>query len=423
MKLNFNFKRIIAIVVITLPGLFPLYTTAQSNGCQNEKILWTESFGQGTTPTPWADVINLDYRATGSFLDEGIYKVTDNVQQLPDWHNATDHTGNPGGRMLVVNGNAVDFFQKIVTSTDAAGFGPGTYTLSLYAMNANFEMICGNEMLKARLRITVEYKDGAGNWVALTNSPYTADQLEITPTPVWINITGSFDLPQTGTIGPSEIRITIADLEHGGCGNDFAIDDISFAICMGGQGGPMPVTFLDLTAQQKDNGVSLNWGTSQEINNDRFEAERSADGNSNWQLIATVPGAGNSNIRHNYNAFDGSPLSGMNYYRIRQVDIDGHSSYSKTVGISVDNSISRVAIVGNPFRNNFTVQFSGIAREVTARLLDITGKQVVRETWSTSNGRTNKQFSNLSSIQNGIYILIIQDKSGEILFNGKVLKQ
>lgn len=422
MKLRFNFAQVVTAVIIANFGLAPIYSSAQSGSCENKRIFFTETFGQGPV-TSDPDVINLDYRASGSFLDEGIYRIIDNVQQLPDWHNATDHTGNAQGRMLVANGQAYDFFQKTVTSPDAGGYTPGTYIVSFYAMNANEQLICGNNMLKAQLRITVEYKDDAGNWVALTNSPYTAAPMAITATPTWLNITGSFELPSTGTTGPSEIRITLTDLEHGGCGNDFAIDDISFGMCLEGGGGPMPVTFLDLTARKKGAGISVAWSTSQEMNNDRFEVERSADGNAGWQRVATVPGAGNSNIQHSYTAFDATPLAGWNYYRIRQIDIDGHSSFSKIVSVNIENGGSRVAIIGNPFKNNFVVQFSGGALEVNARLLDITGKQVARETWNVTNGQSNKQFSNLSSIQNGVYILIVQNRQGEMLFNGKVLKQ
>lgn len=398
--------------------------TAGAQDCPNERVFWSEDFGQGPTVTSSPDVSNLVYTPTGSFLNEGIYRITDNMQLIPDWHNSGDHTGNLNGRMLVINGQDVAFYSKTVTSPDANGFSAGTYSVSFYAMNANGVMVCGPSMLLAQLQVTIEYLDANNNWVALGNSPVTYDPLQHSDNPLWVNLTANFNLlTASSNFHPSQIRFTISDLMHGGCGNDFAIDDIKFGQCNGGEGGPMPVTFVNVTAQQKGSGVSVDWSTSQEINNDRFEVERSANGSTGWQTIATVGGAGTTNEARSYSAFDASPLAGANYYRVRQVDIDGKSAYSKTVSLRVNGGAARVSVIGNPFTSNFTVKFSGQAQEVNARLLDITGKQVLKETWSIPNGETSRQLGNVANLQKGIYILTIQGRNGDILFNGKVLKQ
>lgn len=396
-------------------------TIANAQNCQNERVFWLETFGQGTTTTSSPYVINLTYKPDGDFLNEGIYRITNNVQQIADWHNSGDHTGDADGRMLVVNGEAFDFYQKIVPSPDPSGFADATYLVSFYAMNANGVMVCGPSMLLAQLKVTIEYLDAANNWVQLANSPVTFDPLGHSDNPDWVKLHGSFDLALLGTFRPSQMRLTISDLMHGGCGNDFAIDDIQFGQCT--EGGPMPVTFVNVTAQQKGNGVAIDWSTSQEINNDRFEVERSGNGNTGWQAISTVSGTGTTNETRNYSVFDESPLLGFNYYRIKQIDIDGKSDYSRTVSVRISNGNTRVSVVGNPFINNFTVKFNGQAREVRARLLDITGKQVAGEVWNIPGGETSKQFSNISGLQKGIYILTIQNGNGEVLFNGKVLKQ
>ena len=64
----------------------------------------------------------------------------------------------------------------------------------------------------------------------------------------------------------------------------------------------MPVEFLGITARQKGSGVSVEWSTSQEINSSQFDVEKSADGNSNWELVASINAAGNSSTVKKYNA-------------------------------------------------------------------------------------------------------------------------
>lgn len=419
MDLKSTLKRVSSALAVVGFTLLTLNTTAQSTSCKDERVIWLETFGQGTGSTTHPNVINLGYEPTGQLYREGTYRVVTNVQQKPDWHNATDHTGNTDGRMLVINGQAEKFFQK--TINDASGFAEGTYSVGMYIMNANQIGVCAPNPLLPVIHITVEYQDGSGNWVALGGSPFVAAPTPQTATPTWVEVGSFFQLPDLGASAPNNIRITIGDGTQGGCGNDFAVDDMKFALCP--EGGPAPVTFMDITAKQKGSGVAVDWSTSQEINNDRFEVERSADGNTGWQTIATVAGAGNSQLEHRYSSFDARPLAGINYYRVKQVDKDGKSSYSRTVNAKVDNAATRVSVVGNPFVSNFVVKFNGAAQEVSARLVDITGKQVARETWSVANGESSKQFTNVAGLQNGIYILTVQSKSGELLFNGKVMKQ
>ena len=406
---------------LMLSGFFALtiHDASAQIGCRNENVIWQEDFGSGAGVASNADVVSLVYQASGSLAAEGRYRVTTNTQQKPEWHASADHTGNPDGRMLVVNGQAETFYQKVITKN--TGFAEGTYTVSFWIMNVNTPGTCAPNPLLPVMSVKVEYLDASSTWQQFPGSPYVAAPVAQSATPTWVNVGTYFSLPSMGLFAPTHVRITITDGTGGGCGNDFAADDFKLGQCP--EGGPTPVTFVDVVAKQKGAGVSVDWSTSQEINNDYFVAERSADGNTGWQSVGQVPGAGNSQVTHHYNAFDANPVAGVNYYRIKQVDKDGKVSYSKTVSVRIDNVGSRVSVLANPFRNQLKVQFSGVAQQVHARLIDITGKQVVRETWNIANGESTQQFSNIANLQNGIYILSVQNKNGEILYNGKVIKQ
>lgn len=422
MKKNFTPSTIsISSLLFLLLMIASSAVTAQIT-CTNATTVWLEDFGTGTTATSSPDVLTtgLFYQASGSLSSEGSYRVINNTQQKPEWQKSPDHTGNADGKMLVVNGQAETFYQHTVTDTH--GFPSGDYTVSLFIMNVDTAGICAPNPLLPVITFSVEYLSENNTWIPLSGSPYTASATQQTSSPTWENIGSKFTLPPTGAFFPTQIRITLSDGTVGGCGNDFAMDDINFSLCPAG--GPAPVTLIAFSARHKGDGVSIDWTTSQELNNNYFQVERNSDGSSKWSVIATVIGAGNSQVVRNYNSYDATPLSGVNYYRLKQVDNDGKFTYSNTVAVKMDLQRMGVTVLTNPFYNTLSVNFeSSTSQMVTARLVDITGKQLAVERWSLENGSTRKEFSSISGLQHGMYILSILNKNGEILFNGKVVKQ
>jgi hypothetical protein len=422
MNKNFTLTKI-------LTNLLPLFTllllcnntvNAQVS-CGNATILWSEDFGTGTTITSSTDVLStgLFYQESNSLSSEGSYRVANNTQQKPEWHASTDHTGNTNGKMLVVNGQAERFYQHTVTNQ---GFVPGNYGVSIHVMNIDTAGICAPKPLLPVMTFTVEYLSENNTWIQLSGSPFTANPVTQTASPTWVNLGSTFTLADLNGFFPTQIRITIGDGTEGGCGNDFAMDDVQFSLCP--EGGIAPVTLISFSAHVKGSGVNLDWSTSQELNNKYFQVERSADGNSNWSVIARVDGSGNSQVVKKYTAFDASPLAGVNYYRLKQVDYDGKSGHSKTVAVKIQLQKPSISVVANPFYNTLSVNFvSRTSEMVTARLIDVTGKQIAVQNWAVNSGTSKKDFNNLGGLHHGMYILSIVNNSGEILFNAKVIKQ
>jgi hypothetical protein len=91
--------------------------------------------------------------------------------------------------------------------------------------------------------------------------------------------------------------------------------------------GPLPIELSKFEANKRDKTVVLDWVTSSEENNDKFVIERSIDGKL-FEKLNELKGAGNSLSTNYYNFIDENPLSGLNYYRLRQIDFDGKSSVS-----------------------------------------------------------------------------------------------
>lgn len=378
------YAKTIACALLTLSALFLNSFTAKTFAqisCSNETVLFLENFGVGITATSNPDVIPtaLTYQESGSLAAEGVYRVINNTQQKPEWQVSEDHTPNDiDGKMLVINGQEETFYSHQIDRTQ--GFVAGSYIASLYLMNVNTLGTCGASALLPNITFRVEYLSQANTWEPLTGSPYSAPPVVQSISPTWVALGSSFTLPSTGTFLVTSIRIVLTDGTVGGCGNDFAIDDIKFSLCP--EGGPLPVEFLNINARQKGSGVGVEWSTSQEINSSRFDIEKSADGNTNWSIVSSINAAGNSSTVKNYNAYDPRPFNGVNFYRIKQVDKDGNIKYSKTVRVNLNLAKTGVSILANPFHNSLTVDFSSATEQaVSARLVDITGKQVAFEKW------------------------------------------
>lgn len=94
----------------------------------------------------------------------------------------------------------------------------------------------------------------------------------------------------------------------------------------------LPVNFTSFTATRVDDQVLLKWQTAQEENSRDYSIERSSDG-SRYTDIGTVAAAGNSSTATNYSFTDIAPATGLNYYRLKETDLDGKFMYSvvKTV--------------------------------------------------------------------------------------------
>lgn len=104
----------------------------------------------------------------------------------------------------------------------------------------------------------------------------------------------------------------------------------------GTEDSSLPVTWMAFEAfENEEQQVELHWSTASELNNDRFEIEKSFDGSA-FQVIGEIIGNGTINSQSKYEFMDKDPFNGINYYRLRQVDYDGTDDYSELVSVFVD---------------------------------------------------------------------------------------
>jgi hypothetical protein len=176
------------------------------------------------------------------------------------------------------------------------------------------------------------------------------------------------------------------------------------------QPAPLPVELLSFTADVVPEGVELLWITASEINNNYFTVERSADA-LHFEDLLKVAGAGNSNQTLHYSALDKNPLQGISYYRLRQTDFDGTSSWSGVVSVLIKGNENFI-LFPNPANDFLKILFSGDSpAQFTIEAADVLGNLVINESINFSEAERAKTL-NTSNLSKGAYIIRLTDPSG-----------
>ncbi|MGI8951814.1 MAG: T9SS type A sorting domain-containing protein [Chitinophagaceae bacterium] len=180
----------------------------------------------------------------------------------------------------------------------------------------------------------------------------------------------------------------------------------------------LPVTFLNFDGILRNGQAVLNWSTSNEINNKGFEVQKSADAQ-NFSDIGFVQGAGSSSTVNNYNFTDAKLLSGSNYYRLKQIDLDGRFNYSST--IKLDFSKFDWAILGNPATNSSWIQLQlDKTANVSVQIISLNGKIIQSINKGNISTGTYTMPLTLSNQASGVYIikLIVDNQT----FSKKIIR-
>lgn len=180
----------------------------------------------------------------------------------------------------------------------------------------------------------------------------------------------------------------------------------------------LPVRLLQFNGRVDNGIVYLNWNTSQEINNSHFDVERSSNGTA-FEKIGSVAARGGID---NAYSFNDTKAGTINFYRLKQVDKNGTSTYSKTVLIRGDLDKIVAKVSPNPFSGSVNVSFQAAKAEtVTIRLYSQTGQLVKQQSTKINTGINTVNLGDLNNLPAGNYTLELR---GETLnFKQQVVKQ
>ena len=181
----------------------------------------------------------------------------------------------------------------------------------------------------------------------------------------------------------------------------------------------LPVELINFNTILQDNQVVVTWKTASEINSDFFQVERSLDG-INFDVIAVVSGAGNSNDIINYSYYDAFPPIGIVYYRIRQVDFDGENKIFDVKSLRIGTTFNTNWVHSSELGIHKLNIFGDLEGTYEVMIIDINGKVVFNKSFLTASNNDNSMLINLpSNLKNGVYLVNVQNNgfknSGKIL--------
>ena len=172
----------------------------------------------------------------------------------------------------------------------------------------------------------------------------------------------------------------------------------------GSNPAPFPVELIQFDAQPRGDAVYLSWQTGSELNNDRFQVQRSLDSES-WEAIGEIPGYGNSQTVQSYQFTDHYAQPGQPYYyRLKQIDFDGKSSFSPRVSTTIPLQ-GQTRLFVEAKSEQLRITHTGAQGE----LMDLSGRSL--RTFAVQPGETRVS---LHGLPVGMYLLRLTHPNGWI---------
>ena len=179
----------------------------------------------------------------------------------------------------------------------------------------------------------------------------------------------------------------------------------------------LPVEYLSFTAQKDNTASKLDWITTQEIDNDHFDVERSVNG-IHFTKIGEVVGNGTVNTQSDYQFYDKAPYKGVNYYRLKQCDYDGDYEYSEIRSVEFTSNYD-LLMQPNPTSGVFTVSLSGDSYRNDGQY-EITILNLQGEIVRTFDYENNTEID-ISGLTDGMYLVRVE-QNGQLLTYERLIK-
>jgi len=179
----------------------------------------------------------------------------------------------------------------------------------------------------------------------------------------------------------------------------------------------LPVELIYFEAKQKEEMVIVEWQTASEENNDYFEIQKSADGES-FEMIGTQEGRMISTSTTNYFFQDENISNGIYYYRLKQVDLNGQFEYFSPVAVNVFFGKNQLNVFPTVTRDVINVEMNVNHLETNLQIFSSSGQRVGDYFFSPDS---TQESINIAHLSNGIYFLkVINRQNTQVV---QVIKQ
>ncbi len=176
----------------------------------------------------------------------------------------------------------------------------------------------------------------------------------------------------------------------------------------------LPVELISFNAEEKEKKVLLKWATASETNNEKYEIEHSSTGD-RFEKIGETAGFGTSIDLIQYSFTHKRPITGQNYYRLKQIDFDGKFEYSQITTINIKRKEDHInTFYPNPSKDGIVNLDFLSSQKLTlpVSIYDAIGRKILKLPVDIVKG-ANKLHFDFSKLEKGIYFVQLEN-------NGKV---
>lgn len=296
------------------------------------------TFGQGSNPgPPLAGTTTLQYKS-GDCPDDGSYTITNSTSQCfyNTWHSlVADHTGDGSGYFMLINASyaPAEFYVDTVK-----GLCPNTtYEFAAWIMNIIVPSACSGNTIRPDLTFSIETTDG------IVLKTYSTGSIDPSVSALWKQYGFFFTTPSA----TSNVVVRIKNNSAGGCGNDLALDDITFRPC-----GPLITSAFGDGGSNVKNlcsgssaNVTLTSNVSAGYSNPYYQWQQSSDNGVNW---SNIPSANSTTFVINFPA--STPVGDYLYRQTVSEAVNTNLASCKVASATLTvrvNDLPAISISGN----------------------------------------------------------------------------
>lgn len=220
------------------------------------------------------------------------------------------------------------------------------------------------------------------------------------------NPTGIWDIPGGWVTGRTNGADSLFGYVRSNAFNGFTYAERRFTLGTNSKYNGLPVKLVYFTAIADGNRVRLNWEAANEQDTRLYEVEKSINARDFTQLTNV---ASRQMVQSAYVAYDPTPVTGWNYYRLKIIDKSGSFFYSPVRQVKFDKGAEELKIFPNPATTVLNILLpSSFVSKTTLQVYSIDGKFI-----SSMKPSTNLVVLNVEPLAAGIYVLqVINNNTG-----------
>ena len=373
-----------------------LFASANAQLCQGSlgDPIVNITFGSGSNPGPSLAAAATTYQYVSSDCPgDGFYTVRNSTAACfsNSWYTLnSDHTGNANGYFMLVNASYqpgafyIDTVNVLCSNT--------TYEFAAWVINVLRSSSCSFSGIEPNLTFSIEKTDGT------VLQTYNTGNIPASGSPAWKQYGFFFATPPD----VSRVVVRITNNAPGGCGNDLALDDITFRPC-----GPLVDASIDGdgTTQNLCEGQAAQFNLSCDISSGYtspyFQWQQSTDKGNSW---TDIPGANAATLQRNF--LPTTPV-GTYQYRLAVSKIENAS----IAACRVNSNVITINVNAKPPALALANQ---VVCEESAIQLSATGGMQYK--WAGPNGFSATDaivtMSHAQLLQSGTYYVEITNEAG-----------